>query len=100
MKKTNFFLTIGAVIISINLFVALLTPFLPLPSYKDYNFELRYDTPSMSAPFGRDENGADVMTLVFWGSRVSLTVATLVQINVRCCHTGQPILVSRYGGAK
>lgn len=77
-KKNNFFLTVGTIIILINVMVSVLTPFLPLPSYKDYNFELRYEKPNLSSPFGRDENGADVMTLVFWGSRVSLMVAICV----------------------
>lgn len=78
MKKFNFFFYVGALIVSLNILIALMTPFLPLPSFKDYNFEKRYDGPSLSAPFGRDENGADVLTLVFWGSRVSLTVAVCV----------------------
>ncbi len=78
MKKINFFLAVGGSIVLLNILVALATPFLPLPSYKDYNFERRYETPSVSSLFGRDENGADVMTLVFWGSRVSLTVAISV----------------------
>lgn len=78
MKKANFFLWVGGIIVLLNVFIALLTPILPLPSYKDYNFELRYETPSINAPFGRDENGVDLMTLVFWGSRVSLTVAISV----------------------
>lgn len=78
IKKNNFFLTAGAIIIICNFLVAMLTPILPLPSPKDYDFEKRYEKPSLSAPFGRDENGADVMTLVFWGSRVSLTVALCV----------------------
>lgn len=78
LKKTNFFLTVGVIIVSLNIFISLLTPFLPLPSYKKYDFDLRYETPNLKSPFGRDENGADVMTLVFWGSRVSLTVALCV----------------------
>lgn len=78
MKKYNFFLVVGGIIVLLNFMVAILTPVLPLPSYKDYDFEKRYESPSWSAPFGRDENGADVMTLVFWGSRVSLTVAISV----------------------
>ncbi len=78
LKKNNFFLITGAAIVILNFIISLTTPFLPLPSFKDYNFEQRYETPSLSSPFGRDENGADVMTLVFWGSRVSLTVAICV----------------------
>lgn len=77
MKK-NFFIFVGGGIVLINIIIALMIPHLPLPSYKAYNFEQRYESPSLEAPFGRDENGADLMTLVFWGSRVSLTVALCV----------------------
>ena len=78
MKKANFFLVVGGIIVTLNILISLMTPFLPLPSFKDYDFEKRYDGPSLTAPFGRDENGADLMTLVFWGSRLSLIVALSV----------------------
>lgn len=78
MKKRNFFIITGGVIVFFNVVIALITPFLPLPPYDQYNFEKRYETPSLQAPLGRDENGADILTLVFWGSRVSLSVALSV----------------------
>ncbi len=98
MKKMNFFLGLGVTLILLNFIIALLTPFLPLPSYKDYNFELRYEPPSLSSPFGRDENGADVMTLVFWGSRVSLTVAFCVVSITTCIGLIMGSLAGYFGG--
>ena len=78
MKKRNFFLIVGGFIVFFNAVVALSTPFLPLPPHNKYNLEKRYESPSLQAPFGRDENGVDILTLVFWGSRVSLSVALSV----------------------
>lgn len=77
-SKRGVFILIGSVIVFANLFVALTVPFLPLPDPQHYQLDQRYEGPSLSAPFGRDENGVDVMTLIFWGARLSLTVAVSV----------------------
>lgn len=78
LNKRGIFILLGGLIVAANVFVALLVPHLPLPDPQQYHLDLRYEGPSIDAPLGRDENGVDVMTLIFWGARLSLTVAIVV----------------------
>lgn len=78
LNKRGTFILIGSFIVLINIFIAVSIPFLPLPDPQNYLLDQRYEGPSWDAPFGRDENGVDVMTLIFWGARLSLTVAISV----------------------
>lgn len=83
LNKRNFFIVLGSLIVILNVFFALSAPYLPLPNPHDFAFDKRYEGPSLDAFFGRDENGVDVLTLIIWGARLSLTVAiTVVCINM------------------
>lgn len=76
--KSRIFISLGVLIVLANIFAALFVPYLPLPEPTSYHLDLRYEGPSFTAPFGRDENGVDLFTLVLWGARLSLTVAITV----------------------
>ena len=55
--------------------LALVTPFLPLPSALSMDVAHRLAPPGATHWLGQDEYGRDVLTRLLWGARVSLAVA-------------------------
>lgn len=74
MKKS------GLVIIVAMILIALLAPWLAPHDPQEMQLQYRLEAPSARHPFGRDENGADVLSRVIYGARVSLTVAWSVAL--------------------
>lgn len=77
-KMPQIFVSIGLVIITFLVFVALFAPWIAVMSPNEMNLENRLASPSLTHPFGTDENGSDVFSKVVYGSRVSLLVAACV----------------------
>ncbi len=69
----------GLAIIIVMVMLAVLAPILPLadPTPSQLDPEEKILPPSSDHWFGTDELGRDVFSRVIWGSRVSLTVATM-----------------------
>lgn len=69
---------IGLVVVLGVIFVAVFAPWLaPYPlDYVDVTRQL--EGPSVAHPLGTDENGADLLTQVIWGSRVAVVVGVAV----------------------
>jgi peptide/nickel transport system permease protein len=69
---------LGLGIVVVVIFVAIFAPWLaPYPlDYVDVTRQL--EGPSMAHPLGTDENGADLLTQVIWGSRVAVMVGAAV----------------------
>lgn len=74
--------TLGLVLLSLTLLVALSVPVLPLPSPEETAPALRLLVPfSVDHPLGTDHLGRDMLSRLLWGTRVSIMVgasATLV----------------------
>ncbi|MBE0518228.1 MAG: ABC transporter permease [Thermoplasmata archaeon] len=73
----NNMVVVGTTIIVIIIALALLAPVLPMADPTVFVPEEKLQPPSTDHWFGTDELGRDVFSRVIWGSRVSLTVATL-----------------------
>jgi peptide/nickel transport system permease protein len=54
---------------------AVFAPWITPEDPNEMHLPLRYEAPSFSHPFGRDENGGDVFTKVVYGARISLAVS-------------------------
>lgn len=75
----NRMVDVGLAIIVIMVALALLAPVLPLadPTPSELDPEKKILPPSATNWFGTDELGRDIFSRVIWGTRVSLTVATV-----------------------
>jgi peptide/nickel transport system permease protein len=78
MKRYAFLL--GVLILATMLTAAIFAPWLAPYDPSAMHLKARLEAPSWHHPFGRDENGSDVLSRVIFGSRVSLTVAISVTI--------------------
>ena len=78
MKKINFKILIGASGIFLIVLAALLAPW--IRPYNPLNMELSrlFAGPTLSHPFGLDENGIDLLSQVLYGARLSLLVSFTV----------------------
>ena len=70
-------LTLGITIIVAAVFAALFAPVLSPKDPNAFDLSLRLLGPRGGYPFGLDEEGRDLLSLVLWGARVSLTVSVL-----------------------
>ena len=68
---------VGAVILTIMIFSALLAPLSPYDPIKS-DIKNRFQAPSLAHPFGTDGLGRDLMTRAFYGGRISMTVGVMV----------------------
>jgi peptide/nickel transport system permease protein len=75
MKRAG--LVAGIVLIASCVFVALFAPLLAPRDLGSFDLSMRLLGPRSGYPFGLDEEGRDLLSLVLWGARVSLTVSVL-----------------------
>ncbi|MDP4163166.1 MAG: ABC transporter permease [Bacillota bacterium] len=78
--KKNKLAVTGLIVFTLIVLIAILAPWIS-PSKPDvYDILDSNLKPSAKHPFGTDSMGGDIMTRVFYGSRVSLTVAMLTML--------------------
>ena len=70
-KLVLFAFAIVCIMLFFAVFAQVLTPY----GYNDNNLKTRLQTPSWAHPFGTDKLGRDTLSRVFYGARISLTVA-------------------------
>lgn len=68
-------LKFGFILILVASVVALLAPWLAPHAREAFDLPLRLGGPSSGHPFGFDEEGRDLLTLVIWGTRISMVVS-------------------------
>jgi peptide/nickel transport system permease protein len=67
---------VGLVLVGILIFCAIFAPWLSPYDPKAIDIDAITQTgPSWSHPFGTDENGRDILSLVIWGARIDLLIA-------------------------
>ena len=69
---------LGGGIILFMIIIAILAPVISPYDPNDMSLKNQFESPSITHPFGLDQNGADVLSQVIYGARVSLLVALLV----------------------
>lgn len=74
-KKLKPQLITGLVLIGLMAFLAIFAPILSQHDPFTMSLASRYQPPTLTHPFGLDQNGADVFSQVLYGARVSLSVA-------------------------
>lgn len=70
-------LMFGTAVVIIVVLVAILAPLVSPGDPDAFNLSMRLLGPHAGHPFGLDEEGRDLLSLVIWGARVSLTVSIL-----------------------
>ncbi len=65
----------GLLFAALMLFCFITADFLPPYSYREADYDNTRAGPSFKHPFGTDKLGRDVFSRIWWGTRVSLTVA-------------------------
>lgn len=68
----------GVVIVALITLAGVFAPWLAPHDPMQMSLKDRLEAPSWSHPLGRDENGADILSRLLYGARVSLTVAVCV----------------------
>jgi peptide/nickel transport system permease protein len=68
-------LKLGSFFILCMALIALLAPVISPFDPTQIQLENRFLSPSLTHPFGTDQNGTDILSEVFYGARVSLTIA-------------------------
>jgi peptide/nickel transport system permease protein len=68
---------IGATLFLLMIVVALLAPVISPANPLEIRGTMTYRMPGVSAPFGTDKFGRDILSRVIWGARVSLYVGSL-----------------------
>lgn len=76
MKNKKF--SAGLIIVSIIILIAVIGPLFLSHSPKDMNLQQRFLTPSADHWFGTDHNGADILSIMVYGARVSVMVSIFV----------------------
>jgi len=66
---------VGAIIITIILVIALLSPYISPYDPREQSIINRLSPPSLKHFFGMDHYGRDIFTRILWGARTSLTIA-------------------------
>jgi len=69
---------LGIIIVAILILMGLFGPLLVSNTPYEMDIDDRLATPSLEAPFGKDEFGRDIFTRVLYGLRISLTVGIVV----------------------
>lgn len=77
-KKASRHLWIGVILICMMISLALLAPWISIEDPTSISLPHRLDPPSLSHPFGFDQNGGDLFSKVIYGARVSLLVSLSV----------------------
>lgn len=91
--------TIIGVVLVLGMFaIAVFAPFVAPSSPQQYNLEDKFAAPSVSHPFGLDENGRDILSRVIYGARVSLGIGIVVVIITGIVGTVIGLTVGYYGG--
>lgn len=75
--KKNKFALLGSILILVLIFLALLAPVISLYSPDEQNLYNRLQPPSSKHILGTDELGRDVLSRMFFGARISLSVGLL-----------------------
>ena len=97
LKKNRlamFCLFIVILLVLIAVFAPYLTPY--DPNLNDVRN--RFQSPSMEHPFGTDEYGRDILTRVFFGCRISLSVGIVSQLIASLLGYFIGVLAGYYGG--
>jgi len=76
----NWEVRIGSAFVALFLFVALFAPVLTpyQPNEIDMRPQVQLQAPTWQHPMGTDQFGRDILTRVFYGSRISVTIALIV----------------------
>lgn len=83
MKKSQALVSLGALLVALISLTALLAPWLAPYDPLAISLPDQLQAPTWAHPFGRDQNGSDVLSKVIYGARVSITVAfSVVAISV------------------
>lgn len=73
--KTPLSMRIGLCLLAFMIFLALLAPWLAPYSSHSFDLQNRLQTPSLHHLFGTDQNGVDLLSAIFFGAQVSLSIA-------------------------
>ncbi|KQO01451.1 hypothetical protein ASF12_15450 [Paenibacillus sp. Leaf72] len=65
---------LGLWIVGLFIFIAILAPWISPYDPLEQNMDMLLQAPSLSHPFGTDEYGRDILSRIFYGSRISLMV--------------------------
>ncbi len=84
MMKNNFLFSIGIIVCTLWIFIAIVAPLITPYSYLGQDLAHRFQAPSMAHWFGTDSIGRDVFSRVLIGSRISL-IAGLATITLASC---------------
>ncbi len=71
-------MVVGGTLILIMILVALLAPWISIHDPFAMDLPHRLESPSLSHPFGLDQNGGDLFAKVVYGARISLLVSMVV----------------------
>ncbi|RYZ78516.1 MAG: ABC transporter permease, partial [Proteobacteria bacterium] len=71
---------VGAVLLVLILLTAILAPVLATKDPNSFDLAAKFQSPSASAWFGLDQNGADVFSQVLYGARTSLSISFAVVV--------------------
>jgi peptide/nickel transport system permease protein len=88
---------VGAGVIILMVLTALLAPLSPYGP-EDSDIMNRFQEPSQAHPFGTDGLGRDVMTRIFYGGRVSMTVGVMVVLISSIIGISVGTVAGFYGG--
>ncbi|SFE52021.1 peptide/nickel transport system permease protein [Paenibacillus algorifonticola] len=72
--KNNKRSLLGLWMVSLFIFIAILAPWISPYDPLEQNMDKLLQAPSLSHPFGTDEYGRDILSRIFYGSRISLMV--------------------------
>jgi oligopeptide transport system permease protein len=71
---------VSAVFIALIIFIAIFADVIAPYHYKDQNLTAVYQSPSLEHPFGTNQYGKDMLSLIIYGARVSITVGIVAQL--------------------
>ncbi len=89
----------GGVVLAVVIFLALITPLLPLPDPDVTNTADRFKKPFSEGAFlGTDHLGRDLLSRLMWGTRLSLAVGFAAAIIAATIGAAIGIIAGYYGG--
>jgi ABC-type dipeptide/oligopeptide/nickel transport systems, permease components len=80
------------------IFIAVFADVLAPYDYTDRNLSNRLQTPTWEHPFGTDQLGRDILTMVMYGARASLSVGFIVVSTALLVGVGLGVLAGYFGG--
>lgn len=88
----------GLILFAIIMIVAIMGPIFFSLSVNDFSLEVALQGPSWQHPFGLDEDGRDLLSLVFYGARVSLGIGVITIVLTTLIGTLIGAIAGYYGG--